>query len=250
MATYVVSDIHGCFGQFADVLEQAGFSPVAGDELYVLGDVIDRGPQIDRCIEWLVDMRANAEGSAVHFIMGNHEEMATWAFEGAWSRFEFDAVNLPMWEINGGAATIGQMRRLDQATIDAFQRMVERAPKAAALRVGGELMVLCHAGIRPAEPEAEEAEWLIQSEEDLMWIGLEWYGAEEQPPFHVVSGHKPVIGLCDFPTLPGCPDEMRKRGAEARMMHWGRKHDIDCGCVYGGKMGLLRLEDWQEFYAR
>ena len=28
------------------------------------------------------------------------------------------------------------------------------------------------------------------------------------------------------------------------------KHDIDCGCVFGGAMGLLRLDDWQEFYAQ
>lgn len=249
MATYVVSDIHGCYDQFAEVLERAGFSPEEGDELYVLGDLLDRGPQIDRCVQWLVDANANSEGSHVHFIMGNHEEMATWAFVGAWSRFEFDKVNLPMWEINGGTETIEQLRRLDPSTVDAFQRLVTRAPKAATVRIGGELILLCHAGIRPAEPESEEAEWLIQSEEDLMWIGLEWYGAEEQPPFHVVSGHKPVIGLCDYPSLPGCPDEVREGGAAGNMMHWGRKHDIDCGCVYGGKMGLLRLDDWREFYA-
>ena len=49
--------------------------------------------------------------------------------------------------------------------------------------------------------------------------------------------------------MPGCPDEVRANGAMGHMMHWGFKHDIDCGCVFGGNMGLLRLDDWAEFYA-
>ena len=248
MATYAVSDIHGCFDQFMATLALAQFDP-AHDELFILGDLVDRGPCVDLCAQWLVDNRANAKDSPIRFLMGNHEEMASWTFLGAWSRFQFDKVNLPPWEINGGTATIRELERLAPATVDAFQRIVEHAPKAATLPIDGRLVLLCHAGIRPAEPEAEDGEWLIQSAEDLMWIGTEWYGAPEQPPFDVVSGHTPTIGLCNERELPGCPDDVRAAGAEARMMHWGRKHDIDCGCVFGGKMGLLRLDDWQEFYA-
>ena len=248
VSVYAVSDIHGCYDQFMAVLGNAQFDS-ACDRLYVLGDLIDRGPQIDLCARWLVDNRANAQGSPVRFLMGNHEEMASWAFSGAWSRFRFDEVTLPSWEINGGTATVRQFEKLDPSTVDAFQRIVTHAPKAATLRFDRRLVLLCHAGIRPAEPEAEVGEWLIQSAEDLMWIGVEWYGAPEQPPFDVVSGHTPTIALCQEPELPGCPDEVRAAGAEARMMHWGRKHVIDCGCVFGGKMGLLRLDDWREFYA-
>lgn len=248
MSTYVVSDIHGCFDRFMEVLDLARFD-LAHDQLYVLGDVVDRGEQIDLCVQWLVDNRANAQGSPVRFLMGNHEEMATWAFDGAWSKFRLDDVNRPPWEINGGMATLEQLKKLSAATVDEFQRIVTRAPKAETVRIGGELVLLCHAGIRPAEPESEDAEWLIQSAEDLMWIGTEWYGAPEQPPFDVVSGHTPTIALCNMRDLPGCPDAVRATGAAARMMHWGRKHDIDCGCVFGGNMGLLRLDDWQEFYA-
>ena len=246
MSTYAISDIHGCYDEFRAVLRLAHFS--VADELYILGDLIDRGPQIDRCVEWLVESGANQPGSNVHFIMGNHEEMAEWAFRGAWSCFELDEVNLPPWEINGGTATVAQLRSLDAKTVNAFQRIVARAPKAATVRINGELVLLCHAGIRPAEPESEEGEWLIQAAEDLMWIGAQWYGAEEQPPFHVVSGHTPVIGLCHHANLPGCPDSVRAEGAKARAMHWGFKHDIDCGCVFGGNMGLVRLDDWQAFY--
>ena len=39
---YVMSDIHGRYDKYADMLELIHFSEE--DELYILGDVIDRGP--------------------------------------------------------------------------------------------------------------------------------------------------------------------------------------------------------------
>ncbi len=42
MATYAVSDLHGQYKMFIKLLEKVGFS--ADDQLYMLGDAIDRGP--------------------------------------------------------------------------------------------------------------------------------------------------------------------------------------------------------------
>ena len=248
MSTYVVSDVHGCFDELQSALKLAGFTQ--NDHLFILGDFIDRGPKIGACIEWLVDARANEKGSRVHFLVGNHEELALWAFSGRWSRFEFDEVMLNPWLRNGGGETISQMRELKPETVDAFEQIVRRADKARAIRVNGEVILMCHAGIRPAEPESEEAEWLIQSADDLLWIGADWYCAVEQPPFHVVSGHVPVYALASKAPIQGCPEKVIKEGKDWYMMHWGRKHDIDCGCVYGGRLGVLRLQDWEEFYAK
>lgn len=38
---YAVSDIHGCYEKYVQLLEIIRFSE--GDTLYVLGDVVDRG---------------------------------------------------------------------------------------------------------------------------------------------------------------------------------------------------------------
>ena len=39
---YAMSDIHGCYEKYRDMLETIKFA--ADDTLYVLGDVLDRGP--------------------------------------------------------------------------------------------------------------------------------------------------------------------------------------------------------------
>ena len=62
---YAVSDIHGCYRQYKEVLEKIAFSDE--DTLYVLGDVLDRGPEPLRVLEDMVG-RYN-----VIPIIGNHE---------------------------------------------------------------------------------------------------------------------------------------------------------------------------------
>ncbi|MBO4365666.1 MAG: serine/threonine protein phosphatase [Eggerthellaceae bacterium] len=246
MSTYAISDIHGCFDAFEEALRIVDFS--SKDELYILGDVVDRGPKVGECIEWLVSHDANGKGSNIHFIMGNHEEMADWSFIGAWSDFRFDEVCVHDWKHNGGRATIKQMRNLDPSIVDAFQRIVKKAPKALCLEMLDKFVIMSHAGLRPAEPESEPAEWLIQAEQDLLWIGVGWYRSSAEAPFPVVSGHTPTVALCNHLPSYICPEEVLEEGRNAHMMHWGSKHCIDCGCVYGFNLGILRLDDWQAFY--
>ena len=38
---YLISDIHGCYDQYRQLLQKINFS--SQDELYVLGDAVDRG---------------------------------------------------------------------------------------------------------------------------------------------------------------------------------------------------------------
>ena len=247
MSTYAISDIHGCFDEFMEVLDQVQFGD--GDELYILGDLVDRGEQVGACVEWLVEHEANAEGSNVHFILGNHEEMMHDALSGSWTDFEFHEEFKAQWANarNGGNTTLEQLRSLDPDVLQRFQYIVEHAPNGYAMRVRGRVVMLCHAGIRPAEPDSEPAEWLIQSGGDLLWIGAEWYTGDEQAPFDVISGHTPTFTLSRL-NLSGCPGTAVADGRSCYMMHWGCRHDIDCGCVFGGRMGLLRLDDWSEFY--
>ena len=65
---YVIADIHGCYTEYKKLLEKIHFSDK--DELYVLGDVVDRGPEP---IKVLWDMMARPN---VCPVLGNHEYMA------------------------------------------------------------------------------------------------------------------------------------------------------------------------------
>ena len=67
MATYITSDAHGHLRALDQALEQA--APGADDTVYVLGDMIDRGPEPVGVIN-LVRSLPN-----VHVLMGNHERL-------------------------------------------------------------------------------------------------------------------------------------------------------------------------------
>lgn len=65
----IVGDIHGQFARLERALDAIGFSPEAGDRLFSVGDLVDRGPESDRALEWL-------SRPWFHAVRGNHEQMA------------------------------------------------------------------------------------------------------------------------------------------------------------------------------
>lgn len=62
---YVIADIHGEYDLLVKLLEKINFS--SGDELYVCGDMIDKGKYSVSTLKLLSSM------SNVHCILGNHE---------------------------------------------------------------------------------------------------------------------------------------------------------------------------------
>lgn len=65
---YVVGDVHGCFTVLQNMLDRIGFDPTK-DRLFILGDLVDRGPESHLVREWLAK-------PWVISLMGNHEDMA------------------------------------------------------------------------------------------------------------------------------------------------------------------------------
>jgi serine/threonine protein phosphatase 1 len=65
----IVGDIHGHFTRLQAALDRVGFDPDCGDRLFSVGDLVDRGPESDRVLDWL--------GKPwFHVVRGNHEQMA------------------------------------------------------------------------------------------------------------------------------------------------------------------------------
>ncbi len=74
---YAISDIHGCYNTFVHLLEQE-IKLQYNDELYLLGDYIDRGPDSKKVIDHIMQLKE--EGYQVHPLRGNHEDMLLNAF--------------------------------------------------------------------------------------------------------------------------------------------------------------------------
>jgi len=71
MRKFAISDIHGCCNTFEELLQQIGLTK--DDELYLLGDYIDRGPDSKGLIDYIWQLQE--EGYQLHCLRGNHEEM-------------------------------------------------------------------------------------------------------------------------------------------------------------------------------
>ena len=51
--TYVMSDLHGMYDKFIAMLEKIDFSD--SDELFIIGDIIDRGERPVDILEYVMD---------------------------------------------------------------------------------------------------------------------------------------------------------------------------------------------------
>jgi bis(5'-nucleosyl)-tetraphosphatase (symmetrical) len=67
MACYWIGDIQGCDQPFGHLLEKIDFSP-SRDQLIILGDLINRGPDSVAVLRRLMAL----DGS-VHCVLGNHD---------------------------------------------------------------------------------------------------------------------------------------------------------------------------------
>ena len=63
--TYVMSDVHGQYDKYSKMLDKIGMT--TWDELYILGDVVDRGPEP---MAILMDISFNID---IVPILGNHD---------------------------------------------------------------------------------------------------------------------------------------------------------------------------------
>ena len=229
---YAVSDIHGCYDKYIDLLRKISFGP--HDTLYVLGDVIDRGPD---GFKILLDM---AQRPNVINLLGNHEAMAIDTLprmlrsvrpDGGVELSEKDAKAVERWFYNGGELSLADFLWLNKDQMQTVWSYLLKMPLYQEVKVGDRQFVLVHGGLenfspsRPLEDYASDEILWCRPEEDTAYF----------PDKYMVFGHTPVQLL-----EPDTPAEIYWRGNLV---------DIDCGCVFSnGRLGCLYLDTMEESY--
>ena len=229
---YVMSDIHGQYEAYMQMLEKINFSDE--DELYVLGDVVDRGTTPIKILQDM-SMRAN-----VFPIMGNHDYMAynmlaKLSVEITEQNYgthltDRDIKTLTLWMADGGDTTRADVRKLTRDEQSArLEYMLEFAPYEE-LSVGGRDFVLVHGGL----PDFKEEKPLSAYCKNSMLIERPDYSIRYYKDKFVINGHTPTKNI----------------GEEyAGKIYKANGHiAIDCGAGWNIALGCLRLDDLKEFY--
>src|ERR1017187_7458526 len=92
---FVVPDIHGCEQTLRRLLIEV-VRLERNDELFLLGDIIDRGPRSKEVIDLVLSLQE--QGYNIRSLRGNHEEMLL--------RSCRDRSYFHLWMLNGGLATL------------------------------------------------------------------------------------------------------------------------------------------------
>lgn len=231
--TYLMSDIHGEYQKYLKMLEKIDFSD--DDTLYILGDMIDRGPQ---SAELLIDVFSRDN---VSVIMGNHELMAIPMLEMLLSDIsekEFQSGNnytaifsLLNWKMNGGSSTCNSFSKISPSERLRLLSEIKKLPLYKTVEFNGDKFILVHSGISNFDEnkplECYTAEELVFSRPDF---NKRYYSENHT---YVVYGHTPtdtVIG-------------------ENKIFKGSGNICIDCGATFeNGKLACLALETMEEFY--
>lgn len=218
MSKYVISDVHGCYDKFLNMLDLINFKE--DDELYILGDIFDRGKEPLKILDYIVGHKN------ITLLKGNHEKL----FEEA-----FETGDYRLWYYNGGQSTHS---KLIEGGLDREQQVYHYIRRLPLIKVVDKF-ILVHAGLYFPNNynDLELDEFIKQQEEEIcLWdrsnINFEW----QYKDYIVISGHTVVKTINN-----NCESILHKQGHIY----------IDCGCCFehiNGKLACLRLDDMKEFY--
>lgn len=257
MAVYWVGDVQGCDAPLGRLLDQVGFSS-SRDQLFVLGDLVNRGPDSAAVLRRLMAM----EGAA-QCVLGNHD--------------------LHLLAVAAGA---GRLKPMD--TLDGILQAPDRPALLNWLRhqrmaIWSHEVLMVHAGVLPA--------WTLQT---TLALAAEVEAVLRSPDLsdflHQMYGNEPAAWRDDlrgtdrlrvvvnaltrlrFCSADGVMEFAAKEGADAAPSgfmpwfdvpgrqtadvtvafgHWSTlgwldRPDVwalDTGCVWGGCLSALRLDN-------
>lgn len=200
---FVIPDIHGCEQTFRRLLIEV-IRLERDDEVFLLGDIIDRGPRSKEVIDLV--LRLQEQGYSIRSVRGNHEDML---LKSCRDRNDFH-----LWMQNGGLATLKSFGVEDGCEIpEPYRAFIAAFPFYVKLHD----FILVHASLnfRITDPFSDKEAMLWSRD---TWINKNLIGGKK-----LIGGHTPVK-----------MDQIRASLSSDRIM-------LDNGCVYITTVGLGSL---------
>lgn len=232
---YTISDIHGCYDKYVKLLQRIDFKE--SDTLYILGDMIDRGPDGLKILRD-ISMRPN-----IIPFLGNHEYAALTCLP--WLLEELNEENTEsdvlLWRLNsiqswlsdGGDKTVEEFRRLSPSERQDMFDILSDLTVYEEVEAGGRKFILVHSGLGNFSPSRPLDNYRL----DELILSRPDPGQTYFEDRYLVCGHTPT------PYYTGDTD-----CRNARIFRSGMLIAIDCGCVFGGPLGCICLDTMEEFY--
>jgi len=261
MATYAIGDLQGCFDPLRRLLDSLGFDPAA-DRLWFVGDLVNRGPQSLEALRFVRNL-----GTSAITVLGNHDLHLVMQAEGYGKRNREDTLDpilaapdrdellawlrlQPLFHVEGDYAMVhaGLLPSWDVGKAAALSREVEAALQAPDYRD----FLANMWGSTPAAWSDELAGWdrlrvVVNAMTRMRFCSVD--GVIEfkakGPAEHAPSGYVPWF------EVPG------RASADHSIVcgHWSalglrveeRLLALDTGCLWGGSLTAIRLEDRRVF---
>lgn len=201
-AIYVCSDLHGEYPTYQTIVKKLKDK----DKLYILGDVIDRGPDGIKILQDLMKKKNNN----IEFLIGNHE------YNMIKTLYFNDKKAEKIWESKN------EFEKLDAKEQEKIKNFLLDSYVYKSINVNSQKINLVHANAN-AVPDKEENETVRQmitkGKEKIIQNAVEGEQRKIQKTFTIV-GHNPTFNMIKY-----------KNGVL----------DIDCGASYGHSAALVNL---------
>lgn len=185
MSIYVCGDIHGQYDMFMRMLDEIKFGGF--DIMYINGDIIDRGPDSIKLLQYIM------ENDKMIPILGNHELMMHDYLRGhdrSWVRYN-----------NGGGETLRQYRALEEEERNAIRSYIKNMLLQAEITLGENKYLISHSFFVHDE---QTSYWKDFNYDTVYWTVWDspWRYTEYVPEYlygdgraHII-GHVPVQNIC------------------------------------------------------
>ncbi len=257
--TYALGDLQGCYDELCRLLDRIGFDP-AVDRLWFTGDLVNRGPDSLRCLRFVRSL-----GDAAVTVLGNHDlhllaaaylqrplaaedtlkqvidaadshELLDWLRRRPLAHYDSTRNFLlihaglpPQWDLAlvlECARNVERMLRSDACT-DFFAQMYSDHPDRWTADLSGmdyyRFVVNCLTRMRYCDPQGRvdfgcKGPPGTQADPYLPWFEI---ATRRSADLRIVFGHWSTLGP----------------------VHSENIFAIDSGCVWGGKLTALTIED-------